>query len=86
MSSNLVSKLTSAFTAKDLQNGDTEARPPVWGSPIVSTSFNHTCDILAYAMSYDWSKGHGGVPPAGANATKIMLHMVKPDEVTRKKK
>jgi mRNA export factor len=74
------------FSAKDLQNGDTEARPPVWGTPIVSTSFNHSCDILAYAMSYDWSKGHGGVPPAGNNPTKIMLHMVKPDEVTRKKK
>lgn len=58
----------------------------MWGSPIVSTSFNHSCDILAYATSYDWSKGHGGVPPASATPTKIMLHMVKPDEVTRKKK
>lgn len=80
--------LTAAFTAKDLMNGDTDARPPVWGQPIVSTSFNHSCEILAYAMSYDWSKGHGGVPPANStpSPTRIMLHMVKPDEVTRKKK
>jgi mRNA export factor len=76
-----------AFSAKELGNGDPDNRPnPIWGTPIVSASFNHTNEILAYAMSYDWSKGHGGVPPASANATKIMLHPVKPDEVNRKKK
>lgn len=36
-------------------------------------------------MSYDWSKGHSGVPPAGQNVTKVMLHPVKPDEVQKKK-
>lgn len=54
--------------------------------PIVSSSFNHSCEILAYAFSYDWSKGHGGVPPTGSNPTRIMLHHVKADEVNRKKK
>jgi mRNA export factor len=75
--------LTAAFTAKELGNGDPEARPPQWGMPIVSASFNHNHEILAYALSYDWSKGHDGVPPA--NAAKIMLHPVKPLEVNRKK-
>ncbi|EJT52149.1 hypothetical protein A1Q2_06918 [Trichosporon asahii var. asahii CBS 8904] len=75
------------YSAKDLGNGDPEARPnPVWGTPVVSTAFNHTQEILAYAFSYDWSKGHGGVPPANPPATKIMLHPVKPEEVNRKKK
>ncbi|WVQ86232.1 hypothetical protein IAT38_008400 [Cryptococcus sp. DSM 104549] len=72
------------FTCKDLGNGDTEQRPPVFGTPIVATSFNRSEEILAYALSYDWSKGHGGVPPANANATKVMLHPVKPDEVNKK--
>jgi len=75
------------LSAKELGNGDPDARPnPVWGTPIVSTAFSHNCDILAYAFSYDWSKGHGGAPPAGTNTTKIMLHPVRPEEVTKKKK
>ncbi|TXT05972.1 hypothetical protein VHUM_03733 [Vanrija humicola] len=76
-----------AFSAKELGNGDPDARPtPQWGVPIVSSSFNHSCEILAYAFSYDWSKGHQGVPPSGSNPTKIMLHSVKAEEVNRKKK
>ncbi|KAK8850673.1 hypothetical protein IAR55_004593 [Kwoniella newhampshirensis] len=74
------------FTCKELSNGDTDARPPQFGTPIVASSFNHTHEILAYALSYDWSKGHGGVPPAGQNTTKVMLHPVKPDEVNKKPK
>lgn len=73
-----------AFSAKELGNGDPDAQPPVWGTPIVSVSFNANHDILAYALSYDWSKGHGGVLPT--NTTKIMLHLVKPAEVNRKNK
>lgn len=76
----------SALSDKDLSNGDSSARPPQWGTPIVSTSFNRDGSVLAYAFSYDWSKGHNGVPPATANSTRIMLHPVKPDEVTKKKK
>ncbi|RXK41061.1 mRNA export factor [Tremella mesenterica] len=74
------------YSPKDLNNGDTDARPPQWGLPIVSTSFNHNQEILAYALSYDWSKGHGGVPPAGSNSTRIMLHPVQKDEVAKKPK
>ncbi|KAK4688756.1 mRNA export factor, partial [Tremellales sp. Uapishka_1] len=73
-----------SFPAKEINNGDPEARPPVWGTPIVSTSFSHNHDILAYALSYDWSKGHSGVPTNPV--TKVMLHPVKPDEVTKKVK
>nr|ODN96757.1 mRNA export factor [Cryptococcus depauperatus CBS 7855] len=57
-----------------------------FGTPIVSSSFNHNQEIIAYALSYDWSKGHGGVPPAGQNTTKVMLHHVKPEEVNKKPK
>nr|ODN83905.1 mRNA export factor [Cryptococcus depauperatus CBS 7841] len=58
----------------------------IFGTPIVSSSFNHNQEIIAYALSYDWSKGHGGVPPAGQNTTKVMLHHVKPEEVNKKPK
>ncbi|ORX40809.1 WD40-repeat-containing domain protein [Kockovaella imperatae] len=75
-----------AFTLKELNNGDSDARPPQWGTPVVSTAFNHNQEIFAYALSYDWAKGHGGAPPPGQNPTKVMLHSVKPDEVRKKDK
>lgn len=75
-----------SFSCKELGNGDTDIRPPQFGTPIVATSFNHNHEIFAYALSYDWSKGHGGVPPQGSNITKVMLHPVKPDEVNKKPK
>ncbi|WVR08721.1 hypothetical protein IAU60_005779 [Kwoniella sp. DSM 27419] len=59
-----------AFTCKDLGNGDTDARPPQFGTPIVAASFNHTHEILAY----------------NSNTTKVMLHPVKPEEVNKKPK
>jgi len=75
------------FTLKELDNGDQDARPPVFGTPVVSMSFNHNHQIFAYALSYDWSKGHSGATPQGGNNnTRIMLHHVKPDEVQKKKK
>ncbi|KAL7422942.1 RNA export factor gle2 [Cryptotrichosporon argae] len=74
------------FTAKELGNGDTDARPPVFGQPIVSTAFSPSHDILAYALSYDWAKGYHGAPAQGTNSTKVMLHLVKPDEVMKKKR
>ena len=79
-------KLTPAFTLKELNNGDSDAKPPQWGTPIVATAFNHNHEIFAYALSYDWSKGHSGVPPPGTNVTKVMLHPVKPEEVKKKDK
>ncbi|GJJ13087.1 hypothetical protein Clacol_007337 [Clathrus columnatus] len=51
-------------------------------APITCTSFNHTGTIFAYAVSYDWSKGHGGNVPGLTN--KIMLHPCKEEEVKKK--
>ncbi|PSR88998.1 hypothetical protein PHLCEN_2v4960 [Hermanssonia centrifuga] len=54
---------------------------PAPGS-ISATCFNRTGSILAYAVSYDWSKGHQGMTPGYPN--KIMLHACTDDEVKRK--
>jgi mRNA export factor len=51
---------------------------PEVGGPIVSTSFSHTGDIFAYAVSYDWSKGFQQHSAQSAN--KIMLHPVNAEE------
>lgn len=50
--------------------------------PISSTAFNHNGSIFAYAVSYDWYKGHSGMVPGHPNA--VMLHACKEDEVTSK--
>ena len=46
------------------------------------TAFNRSGTIFAYAVSYDWSKGHSGMVPNHPN--KLMLHACKDDEVKRK--
>ncbi|CUA77045.1 Poly(A)+ RNA export protein [Schizosaccharomyces pombe 972h-] [Rhizoctonia solani] len=51
-------------------------------APITCTAFNKTGSLLAYAVSYDWSKGHTGMTPNHPN--KIMIHLVKDDEVKRR--
>jgi mRNA export factor len=51
---------------------------PEVGGPIVSTAFNRTGTIFAYAVSYDWSKGFAGHQPNSIN--KVMLHPVQGDE------
>ncbi|KAI0784157.1 Poly(A)+ RNA export protein [Abortiporus biennis] len=50
--------------------------------PVPATAFNRTGTIFAYAVSYDWSKGHSGMTPGHPN--KLMLHACKDDEVKRK--
>jgi mRNA export factor len=50
--------------------------------PITCTGFNRTGNIFAYAISYDWGKGHSGMAPGHPN--KIMLHACKDDEVKRR--
>ncbi|GJE94513.1 WD40-repeat-containing domain protein [Phanerochaete sordida] len=50
--------------------------------PVPCTTFNRNGTIFAYAVSYDWSKGHSGMTPGHPN--KIMLHACKDDEVKRK--
>jgi len=50
--------------------------------PISCASFNHTGTVFAYAVSYDWSKGHSGAVAGQAN--KIMLHQLKVEEIKNK--
>ncbi|TRM64431.1 WD40-repeat-containing domain protein [Schizophyllum amplum] len=52
--------------------------------PITTTAFNRTGNIFAYAVSYDWSKGHSGNTPGHPN--KIMLHACKDEEVKKRPK
>ncbi|KAI0261482.1 WD40 repeat-like protein [Gloeopeniophorella convolvens] len=50
--------------------------------PVSASAFNRTGTIFAYAVSYDWSKGHSGMTPGHPN--KIMLHATKDDEVKKR--
>ncbi|KAG6333212.1 hypothetical protein ID866_5881 [Astraeus odoratus] len=52
--------------------------------PITATTFNRNGTIFAYAISYDWSKGHSGMTPGHPN--KLMLHACKDEEVKRRPK
>ncbi|KAI0029340.1 Poly(A)+ RNA export protein [Vararia minispora EC-137] len=52
--------------------------------PISSIAFNSNGAIFAYAVSYDWHKGHGGMVSNMPN--KVMLHAVTPEETRAKKK
>ncbi|KDQ59327.1 hypothetical protein JAAARDRAFT_34068 [Jaapia argillacea MUCL 33604] len=52
--------------------------------PVSATCFNRNGTIFAYAVSYDWSKGHSGMTPGHVN--KIMLHACKDDEVKKRAK
>jgi len=51
---------------------------PSVGGTIPTTAFNRNGTIFAYAVSYDWSKGHSGNTPNHPN--KVMLHPIKEDE------
>ncbi|KAK6839895.1 Poly(A)+ RNA export protein [Apiospora arundinis] len=51
---------------------------PTVGGSIVATTFNSSGSIFAYAVGYDWSKGHQGNNPQYPN--KVMLHPVQGDE------
>ncbi|KAI3613757.1 poly + rna export protein [Moniliophthora roreri] len=50
--------------------------------PIACSAFNRTGSIFAYAISYDWSKGHSGMTPGHPN--KLMLHACKEEEVKKR--
>ncbi|PWO00328.1 WD40 repeat-like protein [Tilletiopsis washingtonensis] len=56
------------------------------GSPIAASAFNRTGSIFAYAVSYDWHKGHSFAPPSGSNTNKIFLHSCTDEEVKRRPK
>lgn len=50
--------------------------------PISCSAFNRSGSIFAYAVSYDWSKGHSGMTQGHPN--KIMLHACKDEEVKKR--
>jgi mRNA export factor len=54
------------------------------GTPITSLAFNHAGDMLAYAVSYDWSKGHAYNTPQ--TVKKVMIHPVTNEEVLARSK
>ncbi|KAM0747343.1 Poly(A)+ RNA export protein [Meredithblackwellia eburnea MCA 4105] len=54
------------------------------GGPISDTAFSHTGQYLAYAVSYEWSKGHNGNLPSLPN--KVMVHTCLEEEVRRRVK
>ncbi|KAF8956159.1 hypothetical protein BDZ97DRAFT_1672007, partial [Flammula alnicola] len=51
-------------------------------APIAATAFNRNGNIFAYAVSYDWSKGHSSNTPGIPN--KVMLHSCKYEEVGKR--
>ncbi|CUS13173.1 unnamed protein product [Tuber aestivum] len=66
---------------------DKDSRTRIKGFPhvggiISATSFNRNGTIFAYAVSYDWSKGHQYNTPTYPN--KIMLHKVSDEEAKRR--
>lgn len=52
---------------------------PNLGSPIPCTAFNRNGNYLAYALSYDWSKGHEHYQPGAKNT--IMIHPCQDSEL-----
>ncbi|CAN6674695.1 mRNA export factor Gle2p [Trichomonascus vanleenenianus] len=54
------------------------------GGTISTTAFNRNGSIFAYAVSYDWSKGHQFNTQNYPN--KIMLHPVQDEEIKSRKK
>ncbi|GAA5891171.1 hypothetical protein JCM6882_006446 [Rhodosporidiobolus microsporus] len=55
---------------------------PTAGGPISATGFSQNGKYLAYAVSYDWSKGHSGNVSTLPN--KVLLHACQEDEVKRR--
>ncbi|KAG0243830.1 WD40-repeat-containing domain protein [Mortierella sp. GBAus27b] len=57
---------------------------PKVASSISSSCFNRNGKIFAYAVSYDWNKGHTAATTETQN--KIMLHAVEDDEARPRKR
>jgi len=51
-------------------------------APISCSCFNPQGTLFAYAVSYDWHKGHTGYVPNQPN--KVMIHSVKEDDIKKK--
>lgn len=50
--------------------------------PVSTTAFNRNGSIFAYAVSYDWHKGHSGMTTGQPN--KLMLLACKDEEMKRR--
>ncbi|RKP09491.1 WD40-repeat-containing domain protein [Thamnocephalis sphaerospora] len=55
---------------------------PTVGAPITATTFNRNGTIFAYAVGYDWSKGHQSAPATPKN--QIFLHAAKEEDVKQR--
>ncbi|GJE91739.1 WD40 repeat-like protein [Phanerochaete sordida] len=49
------------------------------GAPVTATAFSRTGALLAYAVSYDWHRGHAGNTPDVPS--RVMVHSCRDDEV-----
>ena len=61
---------------------DNRAKLKTWSScnyPVTATAFNTPGDLFAYAIGYDWSKGHDGNNPQYPK--KIYIHRVNEQDV-----
>jgi mRNA export factor len=50
--------------------------------PVSTTAFNRDGNMFAYAVSYDWHKGHSGMTQGHPN--KVMLLACKDEEMQRR--
>lgn len=50
----------------------------------MSSSYNRTGGILAYAVAYDWGKGYTGMTLDHPN--KVLLHVCKDEEIKKRPK
>ncbi|KAG8933122.1 hypothetical protein FRC03_008500 [Tulasnella sp. 419] len=66
---------------------DSKTRLKSWEpspGPVSATAFNKAGTLFTYAISYDWSKGHGGMVAGHPN--QVRIHACKDEEVKRKPK
>ncbi|KAG8905911.1 hypothetical protein FRB99_007991 [Tulasnella sp. 403] len=66
---------------------DSKTRLKSWDpapGTISATAFNRTSNLFAYAVSYDWSRGHSGMTSSHPN--QVRLHAVKEEEIKKKPK
>ncbi|KAI1811129.1 Poly(A)+ RNA export protein [Poronia punctata] len=59
-------------------NQENDSPPPL---SITALAFNSDGKKLAYAVGYDWNRGHAGNSPELERETRVMIHPVLDDEV-----
>jgi mRNA export factor len=76
--------MSQSLPLLDYSRDDLRAAFDSQAGPISATTFNRNGTIFAYAVSYDWHKGHSGMTPGHPN--KVMLHACKEEEVKKRAK